>query len=194
MKVTVIGTGGIGSAIGLPAARAGHRVVFGSRSPGSTTLADSSPASVTDITAALLDPDVVVLALPGRAVDDFLAEYGPALAGRLVVDAVNRMGSPTMNSAAEVQAIPGARYSRCFNSVGVENLLQPVFADGVADMFYTATESDRPVVESLIEAVGLRPIYLGPDAHAVADSVAALWFTLALGRQRGRHLAFRVLG
>ena len=57
----------------------------------------------------------------------------------------------------------------------------------------TAMESDRPAVEFLIEAVGSRPIYLGPDAHAVADSVAALWFTLALGRQRGPHLAFRVL-
>ncbi len=57
----------------------------------------------------------------------------------------------------------------------------------------TAMESDRPAVEFLIEAVGSRPIYLGPDAHAVADSVAALWFTLTLGRQRGPHLAFRVL-
>jgi predicted dinucleotide-binding enzyme len=193
MIVTVIGTGGIGSAIGLAAARTGHRVVFGSRSPGESRVADGTSASVTDINSSLAGPDVVVLALPGRAVDDFLAEHGPALAGLLIVDAVNRMGSPTMNSAAELQAIPGVRYSRCFNSVGVENLLQPVFADGVADMFYTATESDRPVVEDLIRAVGLRPVHLGPDAHAVADSVATLWFTLALGRQRGRHLAFRVL-
>ena len=56
-------------------------------------------------------------------------------------------------------------------------------------MFYTAMETDRPSVEGLIKAVGLRPIHLSPDAH----QVATLWFTLALGQERGRHVAFRVL-
>ena len=192
MNLTVIGTGGIGSAIGLAAARAGHRVVFGSRSPGESRIVAGTGATVTDIASSLTQSDVVVLALPGRAMDEFLAEHGPALAGRLVVDAVNRMGSATMNSATELGTIMSVRYSRCFNSVGVENLLQPNFPDGIADMFFTATEIDRPAVETLIQAVGLRPIYLGPDAHQLADSIATLWFTLALGQHRGRHLAFRV--
>jgi hypothetical protein len=48
-------------------------------------------------------------------------------------------------------------------------------------------------VETLVEAVGLRPAYLGPDQHEVVDGVLRLWFALALGRRRGRHLAFRVL-
>ncbi len=193
MNVTVIGTGGIGSAIGLGAARAGHQVVFGSRSPAESRVADGTSATVTDINSSLTESDVVVLALPGQAMDQFLADHGAALSGRLVVDAVNRMGSATMNSAAQLQEIAAVRYSRCFNSIGVENLREPAFPDGLADMFYTATENDRPAVETLITAVGLRPIYLGPDAHQVVDAVATLWFTLALGQQRGRHLAFRVL-
>jgi len=78
---------------------------------------------------------------------------------------------------------------RCFNSAGLENLLEPVFPDEPADMFYTAMETHRPAVEGLIKAVGLRPIHLSPDAH----QVATLWFTLALGQERGRHVAFRVL-
>ena len=69
------------------------------------------------------------------------------------------------------------------------NLLEPVFPDEPADMFYTAMETHRPAVEGLIKALGLRPIHLSPDAH----QVATLWFTLALGQERGRHVAFRVL-
>ena len=42
---------------------------------------------------------------------------------------------------------------RCFNSAGLENLLEPVFPDEPADMFYTAMETHRPAVEGLIKAV-----------------------------------------
>jgi hypothetical protein len=40
-----------------------------------------------------------------------------------------------------------------------------------------------------------RPVYAGagPAALAAVDSVAGLWFALALGRGHGRRLAFRVL-
>ena len=56
-------------------------------------------------------------------------------------------------------------------------------------MFYTAVETDRPSVEGLIKAVGLRPIHLSPDAH----QVATLWFNARAGSERGRPVAFRVL-
>jgi hypothetical protein len=60
-------------------------------------------------------------------------------------------------------------------------------------MPYAAPEADRPAVEDLIRAVGLRPVYAGDGAHEVVDGVLRLWFALAIGQGRGRHLAFRVL-
>ena len=50
----------------------------------------------------------------------------------------------------------------------------------------------RATVEGLIEDVGLRPIYVGPDANVV-DGALRLWFAIVSSRQRGRGIAFKVL-
>jgi hypothetical protein len=191
MRIAVIGTGNIGSAVGRAWARAGHDVTFGSRHPHS-----SDVAPVAGIAEALDGAEVVLLALPGgEAVDGLLASNGDALDGRLVIDATNRMGASTTNAAAQIAAaVPGARYVRAFNSLGWENFVEPTF-DGVsADLFFTGPPADRETVERLISDVGLRPAYLGADQHAVVDSVMSLWFTLVRARGGNRHLAFRVLG
>ena len=90
-------------------------------------------------------------------------------------------------------AVPTARYARAFNPVGWENFAEPRFGDTAADLFFSADEADRPLVEALIEAVGLRPAYVGANQQDVVDGVLQLWFALAVGQHRGRRLAFRVL-
>ncbi|WP_214319947.1 NADPH-dependent F420 reductase [Nonomuraea sediminis] len=180
MKIAVIGKGNVGGTLGQAFAAAGHEVTHGSRS--------------TPIPDALAGAETVVLALPGTAVAGFLEEYGPELDGKLVVDAVNRMGEDKLHSAADVAAkAPGARYARAFNSYGWENFADPTFDGQVGDLFYSSAEADKDAVEQLVDAVGLRPVYLGPDQYDALDGVLRLWFALAVGQGRGRHLAFRVL-
>jgi predicted dinucleotide-binding enzyme len=63
-------------------------------------------------------------------------------------------------------------------------------------MFYAGPDgSEREVVSGLIADVGFRPVYAGPSpaAFAAVDSLAGLWFALAIGGGLGRRLAFRVL-
>jgi hypothetical protein len=48
-------------------------------------------------------------------------------------------------------------------------------------------------MEELIQAVGLRPMYLGDGQQDVVDGVLRLWFALAVGQGHGRELAFRTL-
>ena len=50
---------------------------------------------------ALKDAEVLLLAVPGHAVPDVVTEQGAALAGKVVMDAVNRMGAPM--APAEVE-------------------------------------------------------------------------------------------
>jgi hypothetical protein len=190
MQIAVIGTGNIGATLGRALAAAGHYVRMGSRHPGDVQVEGAVPATVAD---AIEAAEVVLLALPGPAVADLLAEHGGALDGKLVLDATNRMGAPVMNAAAEITAAaPAARYVRAFNSYGWENFAQPTFDGVAADLFFSSPEADRAAVEQLISGVGLRPAYLGADQQDVVDRITAVWF--ALTRTTGsRHVALRVL-
>ena len=132
------------------------------------------------------------LSPPGRS-GDFLAAYASDVDGRLLIDATNNVGAAATNAAAAVaQAAPNARYVRAFNTLGWENFADPIFDGVAADLFFSAPEADRDIVERLISDVGLRPAYLGPDKQDLVDSVLPLWFTLAQLRGQ-RHLAFRIL-
>ncbi|TDQ01083.1 NADPH-dependent F420 reductase [Labedaea rhizosphaerae] len=192
MTTAVIGTGFIGGTLGRAFAKAGLPTVFGSRHPEDTSVAEDSGATVATIEDAVAQADTIVLAQPSAAVEEFLKAND--LAGKLVIDATNNVGAPVANHAAAVaEHAPRARYARAFNTLGGENFADPDF-DGVkADLFFSATEADRAVVEQLIEAVGLRPMYLGENQQDTVDGVLRLWFALAVGQGRGRHLAFRTL-
>ena len=192
MRIGIIGIGNIGSTLGTALARAGHQVTFGSRHPQQAT--GPAGTEVTDLAGAIADAEVVLLALPAGALEDFLAGHAGSLDGKLVIDATNRIGAPVANAAAQLAAaVPTAHYARAFNTLGWENFADPVF-DGVpADLLFSCRQQDRAVVEELITAVGLRPAYLGEDKQNVVDGVLPLWFALVQASGGNRHLALRVL-
>jgi predicted dinucleotide-binding enzyme len=191
MQIAIIGTGFIGGTLGGALAHAGHEVIFGSRHPEESVVVEGMTAEVTTIPDALARAEVVILALPGAAVPDFSAEYGEELAGKLVLDATNTMGVPVANARG---ALPSSiRYVRAFNTLGGENFAHPLFEDGPADLFFSAPGGDRATVEAVIEAVGLRPVYVGEDEEALIDGLFQLWIALAIRQGRGRRLALRLI-
>ena len=190
MNIAIVGPGFIGTTLGRALAGAGHQVTFGSRDPGGVAAA-GLPAAVAPIGEALADADVVVLALPGSAVPELTSAHRDALDGKLVIDATNQMGTAVANGRAGLP--PNVRYARAFNTLGGEVLADPVFADGIADMFFSAPEADRITVETVIEDVGLRPVYVGEDQELLIDNLVDLWIALAVTQGRGRRLAFRLL-
>ena len=191
MQIAVIGTGFIGGVLGRSLARAGHEVTFGSRHPDDDGVGEDTGATVRPIADALDGADVVVLAVPGAAVAGLAAEHRDALTGRLVIDATNQMGRDVANARAALPA--NVRYARAFNTLGGENMAEPNFADGPADMFFSAPDADRETVARVIEGVGLRPVYLGEDQEALVDALFQIWVTLAMKQGRGRRLALRVI-
>jgi 8-hydroxy-5-deazaflavin:NADPH oxidoreductase len=191
MKIAVIGKGNVGGTLGSRWRAAGYDVVYGARDGGGEGPGGAPVRSIGD---AIKDADVVVLTVPGQAVPDVANEHSAALAGKVVVDAVNRMGASEFDSRAIIAAAaPSARYVRAFNTLGWENFADPRFDGTPGDLFFSSAEADRTVVEALVDAVGLRPVYVGDGQHEVVDGVLRLWFALAIGQRRGRHLAFRVL-
>src|SRR5579871_3389594 len=191
VDIAVVGTGFIGGTLGRALAASGHAVRFGSRHPGADDVAGGSPATVTTVGEAIAGADVVIIAVPGGAVAELGSEHTEALAGKLVIDATNRMGEAVVNSRSSLPST--VRYARAFNTLGGENMADPVFADGQADMFFSAPEADRGVVEEIVAGVGLRPVYVGADEEGVVDGLFLLWVALAMKQGRGRRLALRLL-
>ena len=185
----MIGKGNIGGSLGSKWIAAGHDVVYGARD-GSGEGPGGAP--VTSIGDAIEHADVVVLAVPGTVVGDVVAEHGAALAGKTVVDAVNRIGAPEFDSRAIIaDAAPQARYVRAFNSLGWENFADPMPG---TNMFFAADPDARATAEELIRAVGLEPAFLG-DANATTtvDGLLPLWFALVQQNGGNRRVALRVV-
>jgi predicted dinucleotide-binding enzyme len=129
-------------------------------------------------------------------VETTIEQHANLLDGRILIDAANRMGAASMNSFATLQQrTPNARIYRAFNTYGWENFANTEYAQGTPDLFYCGHDGDaRSAVEQLISDVGLRPAYLGGvEQVGLVDSVTGLWFALAIGQRKGRHLAFKVL-
>jgi hypothetical protein len=199
MRVAVLGARIIGGTLGRKWAQAGHMVMFGVRTvanPEVQALAQELGATVGTTAEAIAFGDVVVFAIPGSAMEEVIAAHGPALAGKIAIDAANRMGGGPMNSAAAFAAhAPSAQVYRAFNSVGWEVFADPQFGDVPADLFYCGPGgAGQAAVEQLIRDVGLGPVRLGDIGQVgLVDTVGSLWFALAYGQGLGRQVAFKVL-
>jgi len=189
MEIGIIGTGFIGGVLGNALADAGHVVRFGSRHPGDDEVVDGPDAVIVSVHDALEDADIVILAVPGPSVVDLVAEHGDLLSGHLVIDATNRIGTAVTNCRADLPA--NVRYARAFNSLSGEVMAQPRFAEGAADLYFSAPVADRAVVELAIEGVGLRPVFVGSDREDLVDGVFRLW--VALAAEHGRRHAFHLM-
>ena len=190
MKIAVIGRGNIGGTLGTKWGAAGHDVVYGARG-GSGDGPGGAP--VRGIGDALGGADVVVLAVPGAVVPDIVNDHGDALAGKVVIDAVNRMGGGAEYDSRTLiaDAAPSARYVRAFNSLGWENFADPLPG---ANLFFAADPEARAVAEELITAVGLEPAFLGDaDATPAVDGLLPLWFALVKQNGGNRKVALRVV-
>ena len=189
MRIAVIGKGNIGGSLGTKWSEAGHDVVYGARNAEGEGPGGAPVRSIAD---AIDGAGVVVLAVPGQVVADVISQHAAALAGKTMIDAVNRIGAPEFDSRALIAgAVPQAGYARAFNSLGWENFARPL--PGVS-MFFAADPEARAVTEELIAAVGLEPAFVGDAAATpVVDGLLPLWFALVQQNGGNRRVALRIV-
>lgn len=199
MKLAVLGARSVGGVLARKWVQAGHAVMFGVRNvdnPETQALAAELGAAVGTVGAAIAFGEVVVFAIPGSAMTETLAAHGAALAGKIAIDAANRMdGGPLNSVAAFAIHAPGAQLYRAFNSLGWENFANPIFDDIQADLLYCGPAgAGQAAVETLVRDVGLNPVCVGDlNQVGLVDAIGSLWFALAFGQGLGRNLAFKVL-
>jgi predicted dinucleotide-binding enzyme len=175
VRIGIVGSGNVGTALGRLWAEAGHQVMFSSRSlEADKTLAKEigANASAGLPREAVAFGDVILFAVPYRALPDLGKELAPALKGKIVIDACNPFPDRDGDIAnwarqkgaglASAELLPGARIVRGFNAIpaarmGAANKQPPRIGMPIAGDDKGAID----VVTALVNEIGYEPVLVG---------------------------------
>jgi 8-hydroxy-5-deazaflavin:NADPH oxidoreductase len=197
MRIAIIGAGNVGGGLGAAFAAAGHEVVFGVRDPGSrkteAALGGVPGARAASPADAVDGADVIAFALRWDAVPATIASL-PSLAGRVVIDAMNRFDADPARSTTQDLAdlLPGARLVKAFNTIGFENLASARARGEPAAMFVAGDDPDaKRIAMDLAAELGFVPEDAGGLANAKSlEHMVRVW--LALAQTHGRGIGFAI--
>lgn len=198
MKIAIIGSGNVGSALGTAWAKAGHQVTFGSRNPSKER--PIQDASIADVKSAIDQAEVVALAVPWTAVPDVLKQI-PDWKNKVLIDCTNPLtpnlelvlGFSTSGGEQVAAQAKGARVVKAFNTTGAGNMKNPKYGGRGATMLYaTDDNSAASIAEQLVRDVGFEPQFAGPLKQArYLEPICALWISLV--PQLGLNFAFTIV-
>jgi len=174
-SISIIGLGGMARAIGARAVAGGNTVeVTGRDGAKARDLAAALGGGATAGTFGTApDGDVVILAVPYASAAQVLAQYGDALAGKVIIDISNTFNAdatglvtPDGTSGAQeiAKAAPAsAHVVKAFNTVFGHVLAQ----GGPLDVLIAGDDPDaKASVSAFIGSLGLRPLDAGDLAAA----------------------------
>src|SRR5271170_479921 len=174
MKIGIIGSGHVGSALGGVWAKAGNEVMFSSRNLDN----DKKLAAEVGANAHAGTPQeaaafgqVILLAVPYSAFPELIKSLGNSLKGKVVINASNpfpQRDGEIANQAREEGAglfdahlLPGAFVVRAFNAVGAARMAGAHEDPGKIGM---PIAGDKKAIESasqLIREAGFEPVAVG---------------------------------
>jgi NADPH-dependent F420 reductase len=214
MTIAVLGgTGKEGKGLAFRWAKAGYRLLIGSRTVEKAQAAakeltamvgESAPIEGMDNLSAAKKADMVVLTVPYSAHRQTLETVKEALQGKILVDVtvplvppkVSRVQMPPAGSAAqEAREIlgPGVEVVDAFQNISFELLMQD--AKVACDVLVTGTSKDaRASVLKLVEAAGLIGWDAGPlENSVVVEGLASL--LIYINREYGStHAGIKITG
>jgi len=185
MKIGVIGSGRIGSTIGGLWAKAGHEVMFSDRDPEQAKRAAEAAAAASKtsprtgtVEQAVAFGEVVLIAVPYKALPDLQQQIGSQLKGKVVLDPNNpvpardgdmAVGAKEKGAAISTAALlPGAKLVRSFNSWGYMVMARE--ANRPAPRMALPVAADDPVAlkvgMQLVDDAGFDPVAAGSLAES----------------------------
>ncbi len=174
MKIGVIGSGHIGGTIGGLWVKAGHPVLFSSRHPEElkSMVEGLGPlARAGTVADALNFADVILVAVPYKAIPELAKEYGPKFAGKIVIDPANAVArrdgedllAETKQKGIGVTTesyLKGSHVVRAFNSMGYMNFAKEAHRSG--ELMAIPMAGDDPhaveVASQLVRDAGFDPV------------------------------------
>jgi NADPH-dependent F420 reductase len=199
------GTGPQGKGLALRWAKAGIKVIIGSRS------AERAEATASELGVTGLDnagtaaaADVVLVAVPWEGHDDLLTSLADQLRGKIVIDCVNPLGFdkqgpfalPVEEGSAAQQAeklLPESRVTAAFHHVSAVHLVDLSIPELDTDVLVLGDDREATdLVSALADAIpGMRGVYGGRlrNAHQVEAFTANL---IAINRRYKAHAGIRI--
>ena len=174
-KIGVIGSGRVGGTLGSVWVRAGHEVMFSSRTLDddkalAAKLGPNARAGTPREAAAF--GDVVLVSVPYRALPDVGKDVGDLIKGKVVIDTCN----PIVNRDGEIanwarekgaglasaELLPGARIVRAFNAIGYTRMGTAHQQPGAVGMPIAGDDAEAIKIASrLIREIGYEPVLIG---------------------------------
>ncbi|POX40598.1 NADPH-dependent F420 reductase [Streptomyces sp. Ru73] len=201
------GTGDQGRGLAYRFARAGQKVIVGSRAAERAIAAAEEighGVAGADNAECARRADVVIVAVPWEGHAKTLESLRTELAGKLVVDCVNPLGfdkkgayalKPEEGSAAEQAAalLPDSRVTAAFHHLSAVLLQDPDVAEIDTDVMVLGEKrADTDVVQALAGRIpGMRGVFAGRlrNAHQVESLVANL---ISANRRYKVHAGLRL--
>jgi 8-hydroxy-5-deazaflavin:NADPH oxidoreductase len=195
MRIAIIGVGNVGTALARACNVVGHTVVVSAKHPAhaAETADEVKVAAAGSNREAAQDADLVVLAIPAKAVASVLDDIRDLVADTVLVDPTNPLdegreailrASASLAEAAALLA-PRARVVKAFNTILASRLNDPV-VDGIAlDGFYAGNDAiAKAMVADLLAELGFRPVDTGELLTARALELMA-FLNVALNARNG---------
>lgn len=175
IKIGVIGSGNVGSAIGRVWANAGHPVMFASRNLDhdkqlAASIGPNARAGTPAEAAAF--GEVLLFAVPYGALPDLGKALAGQIKGKVLIDACNpfpwrdgEIATKARNEGAgrmSAQLLPGARIVRAFNAIGAGQMGQAHENPGRIGMPIAGDDKEAIEIASrLIREIGYEPVLVG---------------------------------
>lgn len=201
------GTGDQGRGLAYRLAKAGQRVIVGSRAAERAQAAAAElghGVEGADNAECARRSDIVIVAVPWDGHAKTLEALRTELAGKLVIDCVNPLGfdkqgayalTPEEGSAAQQAAalLPDSRVTAAFHHLSAVLLQDPEIAEIDTDVLVLGDRrADTDLVQALAARIpGMRGIFAGRlrNAHQVESLVANL---ISVNRRYKAHAGLRV--
>jgi 8-hydroxy-5-deazaflavin:NADPH oxidoreductase len=172
MRIAIVGAGNVGKALSAAAVAAGHDVAVSAttKENAEEAAAAAGARAAANNADAVNGAEIVVLALPHAAVDEVANELGPALAGKVVVDASTPLNTTFTDlvtvgtsSAEDLQRqLPDASVIKAFNTTFASRHGSPTEGDAPLDAFIAGDDADaKAKVGELASSLGYRVIDAG---------------------------------
>ena len=174
IKIGVIGAGHIGGTIGGLWVKAGHPVLFSSRHPEElkSLVEGLGPLAKAGSVADALDfAEVILIAVPYKAIPELAKSYGPKFVGKIVIDPANAVGrrdgedllAETKDKGIGVTTqayLKGSHVVRAFNTMSYTKFASEAHRSG--ELMAIPMAGDDPhaveVASQLVRDAGFDPV------------------------------------